>query len=179
MFIKNLYQYSKTAFIAFVLFIVLFIIINYKWGVVATPVYQYGMFSSVFHIKDTQTVYHIYINDTKLDITQYHFAERDMFLISLENYAKSPKSNSVIFFIMKRLLDKTGSGSLMQQANYSNTVSDTTFSLWYKKLLQQTIGYPVLKAAVFTQKYILEGKSLKPVSSPQKSSRLSYAQQAQ
>ncbi|WP_462221946.1 hypothetical protein [Ferruginibacter sp.] len=168
MFIKNLYRYSKTAFIAFVLFIVLFIFINYKWGVVATPVYQYGMFSSVFRIKDTQTVYHIYINDTKLDISQYHFAERDMLLISLENYAKAPKNNSTIFFTMKGLLDKTGVGSLMQQSNYFNTVSDTNFTVWYKKLLQQTIGYPVLKTAVFTQKYILEGKSLKPVSSPQK-----------
>jgi hypothetical protein len=168
MFIKNLYQYSKTAFIAFVVFIVLFIFINYKWGVVATPVYQYGMFSSVVHIKDTQTVYHIYVNDTKLDITQYHFAERDMLLISLENYTKAPKSNSSIFFTMKRLLDKTGAGSLMQQSDYSNAVSDTAFTLWYKKLLQQAIGSSVLKAAAFTQKYIWEGKSLKPVSSPQK-----------
>jgi hypothetical protein len=147
---------------------VLFIFINYKWGAVVTPVYQYGMFSSVFHIKDTQTVYHIYVNDTKLDITQYHFAERDMLIISLENYAKAPKSNSSIFFTMKHLLDKTGAGNLMQQAKYSNTVSDATFTEWYKKLLQQTIGYPVIKAAVFTQKYIWEGKILEPVSSPQK-----------
>ncbi len=172
MFIKDLYQYSKTVFIAFVLFIVLFIFINYKWGAVATPVYQYGMFSSVFNIKDTQTVYHIYVNDKKLDITQYHFAERDMLLISLENYAKALKNNSAIFFTMKHLLDKTGAGNLMQQQNYSNTISDATFTVWYKKLLQQTIGYPVLRAAVFTQNYIWEGGSIKPVSTPQKLSIL-------
>jgi len=172
MFIKKLYRYSKAVFFVFAAFIIAFVFINYKWGVVATPVYQYGMFSSVFHVSDTQVVYHIYVNDKHLDITKYAMAKRDMMLISLENYEKAKEINQPVFFTMKRILDKTGLGYLMSQPNYSNNINDTVFSMWYKKLLQKTTGFPVVKIAVFSQKYVWVNNLLNPVSSPEKLSFL-------
>jgi hypothetical protein len=172
MFIKKLYQYSKTAGFGFTAFIVLYFFINYKWGVVATPVFQYGMFSTPFYLKDTQTAYRIYVNDKEIDITKYAFAKRDMLLVSLENYEKEKIINTEVFLTMRQLLKKTGVGYLMKQACYSNNINDTAFTVWYKKLLEQIVGYPVVNAAVFRQKIILKNSIVQPVSSPEKISFL-------
>jgi hypothetical protein len=61
---------------------------------------------------------------------------------------------------------------LMKQAYYSNNINDTTFTVWYKKLLEQIVGYPVVNAAVFRQKVILKNSIAQPVSSPEKISFL-------
>jgi hypothetical protein len=168
MFIKKLYRYSKMGCTAFVAFIMAFIFINYKWGVVATPVFQYGMFSTPVHLKDTQIACRIYVNDQEIDITKYAFAKRDMLLVLLENYEREKVVNTEVFLTMRQLLKKTGVGYLMKQAYYSNNINDTIFTVWHKKLLEQMLGYPVVNAAVFRQKVILKNSVVQPVSSPEK-----------
>jgi hypothetical protein len=168
MFIKKLYQHNKTAGFVFIAFIALYIFINYKWGVVATPVFQYGMFSTPFYLRDTQTAYRIYVNNKEIDITKHAFAKRDMLLVSLENYEKEKVVNTEVFLTMRQLLKKTGVGFLMKQTYYSNSINDTTFTIWYKKLLEQIVGYPVINIAVFRQKVILKNSLVQPVSSPEK-----------
>jgi hypothetical protein len=168
MFIKKLYRHSKMGCFVFVAFTMAFIFINYKWGVVATPVFQYGMFSTSFYLKDTQTAYRIYVNDQEIDLTKYAFAKRDMLLVLLENYEKEKIVNTEVFLTMRQLLKKTGVGYLMKQAYYSNNINDTTFTVWHKKLLEKMLGYPVVNAAVFRQKVILKNSVVQPVSSPEK-----------
>jgi len=167
MFIKQLYLHSKWLCFIFTGFIVLFIFINYKRGVVATPVLQYGMFSEVFHKADTQVAYHIYVNDKPLDITRYDFAKRDILLISLENYEKI-KYNKIIFSTIKTVLNKAGVGGLMQQEVYSNTINDTIFTNWYTRLVEQIVQYPVLKIAVLSQKFVWLANEMQPASAPEK-----------
>jgi hypothetical protein len=165
MFLTQLYQYSKTLCLAFIAFILVFIVVNYKWGAVATPVYQYGMFSTKFYMKDTQVVFKIYANDKLLDITAYHFAERDMLLVSLENYMKQEKVNGSIYTSMSKI---PVLNQLMNPELYSNNIPDTIFTAWYKGLLQKVTGNTADKLEIYRQKVIWNNGNLREVTAPQK-----------
>jgi hypothetical protein len=165
MFIAQLYKYSKTTCLAFIAFILLFIFVNYKWGAVATPIYQYGMFSSKFYMKDTQAVFKIYTNDKLLDITAYHFTERDMLTVSLENYMKEAKVNRSIYNTINKIPVLT---KLMKPEFYTNNISDTIFTAWYKGLLQQVTGKSVDKLEIYRQKMIWYSGTLNEVATAQK-----------
>jgi hypothetical protein len=86
MFLKQLYNYSKVLFFALIFFIMLFVYINYKWGVTATPIHQFGMFSSVMKKTDTQNIYHIYADDRLVDMSKIYFSKRDLLLNSIAFY---------------------------------------------------------------------------------------------
>lgn len=165
MFIAQLYKYSKTACLAFLTFILIYIFINYKWGAVATPAYQYGMFSTKFYMKDTQVVFKIYTNDKLLDITAFHFAERDMLIVSLENYMKQEKVNHSIYSTMTKI---PVAGKMMKQQYYTNTISDMAFTAWYRGLLQQVTGKPVEKLEIYRQKVLWYNNTLNEITPPQK-----------
>lgn len=165
MFITQLYKYSKTACLAFLAFILVYIFINYKWGAVATPVYQYGMFSTKFYMKDTQTIFKIYTNDKLLDITAFHFAERDMLIVSLENYSKQGKVNNSIYNTMNKI---PVLGKMMKQEFYTNNISDTVFTAWYSELLQKVSGKPVEKLEIYRQKVLWYNGFLNEITPPQK-----------
>lgn len=165
MFLKQLYTYSKTAFLAFAAFILIYFFVNYKWGAVATPIYQFGMFSTKFYLKDTQSVFKIYVNDKVLDITAYHFAERDMLIVSLENYMKQEGVNKNIYTTMVKI---PGFNRLMKPEYYSNNISDIFFTAWYKHLLQQITGKPVEKLEIYRQKVLWYNNRLNESTIPQK-----------
>lgn len=172
MFLKELWLFNKKIFAGFMLFIFLMLVINYKWGAVATPVYQFGMFSSKFYMKDTQNVYKIYVNDNQLDITKYHFAERDMLLVSLQNYTKQKSVNQSVYNTMKQIPEKIGLTGVMNPEKYLNNTTDADFTNWYRKLLESITGYPVLKLEIYQQKVQWQNGSLRSVSSPEKLSFL-------
>ncbi len=52
MFLKKLWYYNKALFSFVTAFIIAMAIIMYKWGIVATPVLQFGMYSSKFYTSD-------------------------------------------------------------------------------------------------------------------------------
>jgi hypothetical protein len=166
MFIKRLYRHSKILFFAFVLFIVAFIFINYKWGLTATPIYQYGMFSSKFYIKDTQSVFKIYVNEKLLDITKYSFAERDIMLVTLEKYGQQVNNNEAVYTVMKKIPQQFG--ITMPVGLYRCMVADKNFTGWYKKSLQQIIGYPVKKLEVYKQQVAWGNDAVQEITSPTK-----------
>ena len=168
MFLKELWHFNTKLFIAFVLFVFAIIIINYKWGAVATPIYQYGMFSSKFFITDTQTIYTIYVNDKPLDITKYAFAKRDMLLVSLQNYSKQKNTNEAVYVAMKQIPEKIGLNNLTQSSTYFNNTTNLAFTKWYKQLLQKIIGYPVKQLEVYQQKVQWQNNVLQFAASPQK-----------
>ena len=176
MFIKKLYQHSKTTCLFFVGFIVAFVFINYKWGLVATPVLEYGMFSGSFHIKDTQTVMQIYLNDKRLDYTQYSVAQRDMIGSYPVAYLSEKEINDATFATMKRLLSKVGIGRWMQKEDYVNHITDETFAAWYKTLLEKITGEKINKLEVYKQKYLWDGNALAPAGEPNKINNLAVTQ---
>ena len=168
MFLKELWRYHKTGFALLVLFLGLMAFLNYKHGAVATPIFQYGMYSGRIYIRDTQKVYQLKVNNQLLNLSSYSFTERDIIQSSLINYKNQEAHNAAVFFTMKNLLSKFGIGRLMQQSSYSNNITDTAFTLWYKNIVQKIINYPVYNLEVYEQKYIWETNALKPASLPEK-----------
>jgi hypothetical protein len=168
MFLVKLYQFSKMLFIGFVIFILLFCVINLKQGLVVTPVFQYGMYSAVAHLSDTQSVYKIYVNNKAIDFTKFSFEENDDLLVSVSNYEKAKKSNAIIFETMKRIVGKAGIAGFMTEVTFSNNISDQVFIEWYTKRVEKIMGSSIQAIEIFSQKMLYQNDTLRPVLLPVK-----------
>jgi hypothetical protein len=104
MFLKQLYRYNKKIFIAVLIFLLAFLYINYKWGVVATPVLQYGMYSGPFYLKDTQSLYIIKANDERINEATLSFTDRDFLQLYPESYLSQKKINADCYTTMARYM---------------------------------------------------------------------------
>ena len=168
MFIKELYIYNKALCIFFLLFITVFVFVNYKQGAVAAPVYQYGMFSEKFHIKDTQTVYSVFLNGKPADLAGLNFPRRDMVLVPPENYQRSKGINQTVFLSMKNIAGRINLSKFLKPEKFANNISDSLYFQWYKGMIRSITNSSTENIEVFTQKYIWDMHSLKPVSLPAK-----------
>ena len=168
MFIKKLWNNNKKATIVFVTFILLWCYINVKQGAVATPLLQYGMFSSPFYLRDTQNVLHIYVNDKLLDFTKYSISERDQLQTFLEYYIAHKENNIMVYTTMKRILRKAYIGSCMKEEVYTCNLNDKELSKWYTKVIERITHEKVFKLAAYYQKYIWQTGQLVAVSTPLK-----------
>src|SRR4051812_15803220 len=121
MFLKKLYKFSKTWFILFLTFILFFIYINYKWGMVATPVFQFGMFSSTFKTTDTQIVFKIYVNNEPLNISKLSFIKRDLLLTSLQNYQQQQEHNAKLYEQVNTATTRLGIAALARADKFTNS----------------------------------------------------------
>lgn len=153
MFLKNLYNYSKALFFALVFFIILFVYLNYKWGIIATPVYQFGMFSGMMKKTDTQNIYHIYVNDRLLDMSKIYFSKRDLLLNSIAFYKIQQQHNISVFDILNPFFSKVKFTSWDINI-FSNNITDEQFLTWFKKKLSFFLGYPVQRVEIFSQKLL-------------------------
>ncbi len=168
MFLKKLYNFNKATFFLLLLLLSIYIYINFKWGVTATPVYQYGMFSNKMYLKDTQTVYKIFADDKLLDLSTLSFEKRDMLLVSLQNYSKQIVVNDAVFNTMKLAPQKIGVPGLMKPGRYRNTLTDENFTRWYKKLLAQITGKKIQSFSVYQHQTLWNNNILKVLTPPQK-----------
>ena len=168
MFIKQLWYYNKKATVVFVLFILSWFFINVKQGAVATPLLQYGMFSTNYYLKDTQNVLHIYVNDKLIDFTKYSISERDQLQTFLEYYLAHKNNNIMVYSTMKRILSKVYIGKFMNEEVYICKLSDEEFSQWYTKIIEKITQEKVFKLAAYYQKYAWQSGKLIAVSTPLK-----------
>lgn len=168
MFIKKLYHHSKPLFFIIVSFLLVFAFLNIKWGAVATPAYQYGMFSGIMHRSDTQRLYQVFVNDQPFDISPWSFAERDILLVSLKKYKSEKEANSAVFNTMKRLLAPVGIGKSMREDVYTNRITSSVYTNWLKYLLQKMSGNKVTKVTVYSCLYKWSAGNIQPISSPEK-----------
>jgi hypothetical protein len=171
MFIKKLYRHSKMGCFAFVAFIMAFIFINYKWGVVATPLLQYGMFSGKSYLKDTQAIYIIEANHKIIDCAKISLAERDMLQVYPDYYEKQSAINQITYTTMKKYMRYSGLFGLMNIDKFTNKVTDSIFTNWYKLKVEKIINEPVLSLSVFKQHFLWQQTRLVPIDNPLK---LSY-----
>lgn len=162
MFIKKLFQYNKALFALFIAGILLFIIINYKWGIVATPILQFGMYSSVFHIKDTQTVYLVKVNGRMIRNADISLTSRDILQVFPENYEKQERVNEAAYATMKKYIGYTGLSRYMQFVKYHNRITDSLFTNWYKTKIEKITGSPVHSLKLYRQHFIWNENKLEP-----------------
>ncbi len=168
MFLKECWRFNKMTTLVFVLFIFLWVYINYKQGAVATPILQYGMYSGRFYINDTQNVVRLVVNDKPLDFSNYNMSERDQMQIYLEDYISAKEKNEMVFNTMQRIFNKAGIGKYMKRDNFTNQVSDQDFTTWYKKMMEKITGEKISRLQVFQQKYIWRNGQLTAIAEPVK-----------
>ena len=145
MFLKQLYHYNKYGLTVFVLFIVVFLYLNIKWGLVATPVYQYGMFSGRYSVNDTQQVVHFYAGSDRVPVEKLHFSDRDLLFSMVEKYEAQKTQNISLYNTIDGIYARFGLKNFVKAGSYQNDVNDTTFSNWlrfflYHKMNNSDIG---------------------------------------
>jgi len=168
MFIKKLYRYSKTMFFAFTVFVLAFVVINYKWGLVATPVLQYGMFGGVFHSKDTQDVYIVEANHKFINNGKISFTNRDIIQVYIDNYQRYKELNWSAYNTMKKYIGYTGLSSFMTTDKFTPVISDTTFTNWYRSKMEAITGEPITSLNVYLQHYVWQDTVLAAIDAPSK-----------
>ncbi len=161
MFIPRLFKHSKIAAVCFVSFIALFLYINYKWGVVASPIYQLGMFSGVAHIADTQTVYSIFSDNKPVVLNKQPFVYNDMVLVSLSRYESHEQHNRNVMEVFNKFTSRLLNQPLAAEV-FTNNLNDQDVHLWFKQIMQG-YGMPNNKISVYSHRYIWKNKVLMPV----------------
>ena len=163
MFIKKLYQYNKALCSLFVAGALLFLVINFKWGVVATPLLQFGMYSSVFHIKDTQVVYQVEVNGHNIHNANVSLTNRDLLQVFPDYYEKQASVNEAAYATIKKYIRYTGLSGFMKKSNYQNDINNSMFVHWYKTKVETITGSPVHALKLNKQNFVWNGDKLEPV----------------
>lgn len=154
--------------VAFVAFIMAFIFINYKWGVVATPVLQYGMFSSVSHIKDTQTVCIFVVNGSIINNAQISPTNSDLVQGYISNYQSYKSVNEFVYNTIKKYIRYIGLIRFMKYEKYNTIISDSAFTNWFKIKMKRITGYPIEKLAVYKQNFLWINSKITAIDTPTK-----------
>lgn len=168
MFIKKLYQYNKALCVFFVSGALLFLFINFKWGVVATPMLQFGMYSSIFHVKDTQVVYKVEVNDNIIRNADVSLTNRDVLQVFPDYYEKQASVNEATYATIKKYISYTGLAGFMKKSNYQNDINDSMFVHWYKTKVESITGNPVHSLKLTRQNFVWNGDSLEPIGTASK-----------
>ena len=174
MFYKKLYQHSKGLFWIFVSFLFAFVFLNYKWGVVATPVYQYGMYSGPIYLSDTLHLMQVNINGKKLNMGEYPFASKDKMLVMPDKYLKSLHQNKAIQQSLQRIFTPVGMGALFNSDKFVQQVQPQLFMQWYRSQLQRFIHEEINDIEILQQDYLRQATHLVPLGTPQKIDGLAY-----
>jgi hypothetical protein len=168
MFIKELYTYNRKGAIAFIAFILLFIFLNIKWGAVAFPINEYGMYSGKYPLNDTQFVYKIHAGETYVDFTKLPMAERDKLQYSLEFYERYKANNIEVYTTMKRLMSNMLLGQLMGEKQYTVSVDRIQFANWFNQMLSAILHKEISSSEIYIQPYVWQSSQLNPVAPPYK-----------
>ena len=126
------------------------------------------MFSEKFYLKDTQTVYRVTLDGKNPDLQKKSFSQRDILLVTPEYYKRSKEMNHAVFQGMKSISQLVKSENFLKSGLYNNNISDSEYFQWYKVTSNSILNTQNENIEVFTQKYIWDADSLKPVSPPAK-----------
>lgn len=166
MFFKKLFRYNKSFCLVVVVFLLAYFYLNYKWGLIATPIQQYGMFSGKQFLKDTFTVYVVTANGKKINETTISQIERDAIQSYPEYYKKQEGNNEAVYNTMKKYFEYAGIAMDNQRFKYRNAINDSQFNYWFKCRIEKILNEPMHNPVVYQQKLIWENNSLKAIDSP-------------
>lgn len=158
MFLKQLYNFNKFLFYFLILFILGSSLVFYKWGAVATPIYQYGMFCQKFHQSDTQSVYQFYINSKPINYSNYNQHDMDLTQEIVANYLKQKKTNPEIFKTMNGFYTKVGLRNFLCEERFLNLKSDKEFIIWLAKIIPQAATANPINLSLEQHNYVYKNK---------------------
>lgn len=163
MYLIKLYAIQKLNFILVFIFLSLSIFINYKSGMIATPINLYGMFSGGFDVKDTLTVKKITLNGVPFDYTKYSYEKRDLMIGILDKYLAQEQNNKNIYETFQTISQKLHLPVNISLITFTNQINNNIFYQWYAMLLTRICKKNILKFEVHDQKYIWNGTALQSV----------------
>lgn len=145
MFLVQLYRRYTFLFILFVCWLGAFVFLNLKWGLVASPVYQYGMFSKPMHIREARPAYRIVVNGVQLNPAHYSFAQRDILYVSLDKFQWQQEQNRKVFHALGKFLPV----SKNNHSFFNHALTDETFAHWYRQRVSEITGVSIQNLEVY------------------------------
>ena len=164
MFLKKLYRHNKTIFLLFAAYLLAFLYINYKWGVIATPVLQYGMYSGKYRLSDTITVYRVVVNNKNMEHPLIAAGQNDFIQTYLGLYPAYKENNQLVnatfgkFLVFLRANENPGEGP----------VTDEVFTKWFGKKIQTMVAEPIQTLKATRQHFVWAQRRLVPIDNASK-----------
>lgn len=164
MFLKALYFYNKAMFVIAMLCLGVFIFLNVKWGWVATPFQQFGMYSGQYHLKDTQVVFTILNAHGNMIDDDFPVSAIDFIQAYPYPYETMDKKNQEVYnnFSAFRFL------GFANASHFQNKVSKEEINEWFFKRIFQKLGKPPAPATIYENKIGWGNGGMILYSSPQK-----------
>jgi len=138
MYLRKLYQQHKGWFVFIVMFIVSQLFINYKRGVVFSPFYHYGMYSSIMRPQPTYDVTEIEVNGKILQTKDFSPQQWDKIMLPVSMNDSQQRWNSSLYnTLIQRLAHAKDSSA------YVNNYSAAQFQQWYSSYLETILGIKI------------------------------------
>ncbi len=122
-------------FLLFVAYLLAFIFINYKWGMVATPVLQYGMYSGKHLLSDTISVYRVVANGRALEPAQLSAGQNDFVQTYLSLYPSYKENNLAVNGTFRNAFGFLHPGARASE----KIVTDEIFANWFKQKMRTIV----------------------------------------
>ena len=164
MFLKKLYRHNKTLFLLFTAYLCAFLYINYKWGVIATPVLQFGMYSGKYRLQDTITVYRVVANNRLIDPSLISAGQDDFIQTYLGLYPAYQENNRLVNKTFHSYLGFLPGGGIPAE----RLVMDEAFTKWFKQNMQAIVAEPIQKLEANRQHFVWIHKRLVPIDTASK-----------
>lgn len=151
-------------FLLFVAYLLAFLFINYKWGMVATPVLQYGMYSGKHLLSDTMSVYRVVVNGRALEPAQLSSGQNDFVQTYLGLYPFYKENNLVVTETFRN------SFSFLHPGNRASEkiVTDKIFVDWFKQKMQTIVAEPINSLQATRQNFVWTDRRLVAVDTASK-----------
>ncbi|MBX3255359.1 MAG: hypothetical protein KF862_14555 [Chitinophagaceae bacterium] len=167
MFLYKLYRYKRSLFALAVAGCLIQLVIFYKQGAVATPFFNYGMYSEKILSKDQYEIYKVYVNGELLKGDDYSIQEWDKIYVPVYMYYAKDTTNELMIEVRNRLLLKLQLKGLEADNRYfeNREFNDEAFIEWYAAYLCGFSGHSSQNIRVIKQNYQWNGQQLLPADS--------------
>lgn len=160
MFLQQLYKHSRWMFTMVIIVITTQLFINFKRGIVITPLYHYGMYSEAITPKPAYQVFEVWVNGKQLQGKDFMPWQWDKIVLPLTYYAGIPKSNQLYEEDIKRLLLRLHLQP--DEERFLSTCDYAGFERWYQLYLAKILHKRVPKIDVKYRTYKFNAGILQP-----------------
>jgi hypothetical protein len=143
----KLFRTHKGWFLLVLLFLVAQLFIGYKNGFVASPFYNYGMYSRQFPPTDTVHFFEIQVNGKTLLPLDFSSREWDKLLLPVQYLPESQVHNQELWNDYVRRLF-TALHIKAREQDFVQSLTYAHFMNWYKTFLARTLRQPVNSVTV-------------------------------
>ena len=168
MFLKKLYQYNKFLFFIVLVFLLGYGYLNYKWGISATPIHQYGMYSGKAFLKDTLQLYIVKANVKIIEESAISQTERDIIQSYPDYYEKHKNSNDQVYNTVSVFFNYAGFSTEKNRYKFVNDINHSLFNKWYLQKIETIIKEPIKSIQVIKQQLSWQSDRLTAIGKPTK-----------